>query len=357
MKKLPQRLSLVSQAADILREQLAAGLCGDILPGERALCARLQVSRPTLRAALETRRREGWLEVSQGRRRRIHPPDRKHRVAAHPARVGLLTPVPLHRMPPFTMFWVDELRERLADEGFELTLHVNHASGLSQPEHWLQRVTAETPSAAWVVFRSSKPMQAWFDAHGLPAVIIGSRFPDIGLPSVDLDYRAACRHAAGIFLARGRRRLALLLPEGGGAGDQASEAGFLEGCRAAGRDAVATVVRHDESVAGIARRLDSLRAAAEPVTALLVARSAHALTVLTHLQRRGVRLPQDVSLISRDDDAFLDAVVPSVARYACDPAAFARRVSRIVLQLARTGAAPARQTLMMPAYVKGETAG
>ena len=86
MKKLPQRLSLVSQAADILREQLAAGLCGDILPGERALCARLQVSRPTLRAALETLRREGWLEVSQGRRRRIHPPYRKHRVAAHPAR-------------------------------------------------------------------------------------------------------------------------------------------------------------------------------------------------------------------------------------------------------------------------------
>ena len=357
MKKLPQRLSLVSQAADILREQLAAGLWGGFLPGERVLCARLQVSRPTLRAALDTLRREGWLEVLQGRRRRIRPPERGRRAVPRSTRVGLLTPVPLHRMPPFTMFWVDELRERLGDEGFELTLHVSHAPGLAQPERWLQRLTSEAPSAAWVLFRSSEPIQQWFDARGLSAVIIGSRFPGIGLPSVDVDYRAACRHAAGVFLSRGRRRLALLLPEGGGAGDQASEAGFLEGCRGAGRDAVATIVRHDESVAGICRRLDGLLAAAEPVTGLLVARSAHALTALSHFQRRGVRLPHDVSLISRDDDAFLDVVVPSVARYTCDAAAFARRVSRIVLQLARTGSAPARQTLMMPAFVKGETAG
>ena len=357
MKKLPQRLSLVSQAADILREQLAAGLWGGFLPGERVLCARLQVSRPTLRAALDTLRREGWLEVLQGRRRRIRPPERGRRAVPRSTRVGLLTPVPLHRMPPFTMFWVDELRERLGDEGFELTLHVSHAPGLAQPERWLQRLTSEAPSAAWVLFRSSEPIQQWFDARGLSAVIIGSRFPGIGPPSVDVDYRAACRHAAGVFLSRGRRRLALLLPEGGGAGDQASEAGFLEGCRGAGRDAVATIVRHDESVAGICRRLDGLLAAAEPVTGLLVARSAHALTALSHFQRRGVRLPHDVSLISRDDDAFLDVVVPSVARYTCDAAAFARRVSRIVLQLARTGSAPARQTLMMPAFVKGETAG
>jgi len=357
VKKLPQRLSLVSQAADILREQLVAGLWGDVLPGERALCARLQVSRPTLRAALEALRREGWLEVSQGRRRRIRQPERGRRGVPRSTRVGLLTPVPLHRMPPFTMFWVDELRERLGDEGFELALHVSHAPGLARPERWLQRLTAEAPSAAWVLFRTSEPLQQWFDARGLPAVIIGSRFPGIGLPSVDVDYRAACRHAAGVFLARGHRRIALLLPEGGGAGDQASEAGFMEGCRGTGRDAVATVVRHDESVAGVCRRLDSLLAAAEPATALLVARSAHALTALSHLQRRGVRLPQDVSLISRDDDAFLDVVVPSVARYACDAAAFARRVSRIVLQLARTGSVPTRQTLMMPSFVKGETAG
>lgn len=254
------------------------------------------------------------------------------------------------------MFWVDELRERLGDEGFDLALHVSHAPTLTRPERLLERLMAEAASAAWVLFRSSEPMQRWFDARGLPAVVTGSRFAGVELPSVDVDYRAACRHAAGVFFAQGHRRLALLMPETGGAGDQASEAGFLEGCHSAGENVVAAIVRHDESVTGICRRVDGLLAATEPVTALLVARSAHALTALSHLQCRGVRLPRDFSLISRDDDAFLDVVVPSVARYACDAAAFARRVSRIVLQLARTGFATARQTLIMPAFIKGETA-
>src|SRR5437868_5906891 len=117
-KRLPQRHSLVSQTTDILREEIARGAWAKFLPGERELAIRLCISRPTLRAALDILRREGVIEVSERTRRKIcHIPVKalKH---VGPRRVVLLTPIPPHRFPPFVMFWMDEMRQRLGNEGF-----------------------------------------------------------------------------------------------------------------------------------------------------------------------------------------------------------------------------------------------
>ena len=51
--KPPQRVSLVNLPAQSLRESMQAGHWLGHLPGERELCARLQVSRSTLRSALD----------------------------------------------------------------------------------------------------------------------------------------------------------------------------------------------------------------------------------------------------------------------------------------------------------------
>jgi DNA-binding LacI/PurR family transcriptional regulator len=353
MKRLPQRLSLVTETANILREQIDAGAWTKFLPGERDLAARLRVSRPTLRAALELLQREGRFEIVEGRRHLLRLNEKPSFVSST-SRVVLLTPIPLHRMPPFVMFWVDELREHLGDEGFDLEVHVSSAAQKSRPEQTLERLVQELRAAAWVLFLSSEPMQRWFSARGLPCVITGSCFPNLNLPSVDIDARATCRHAAGIFLAKRHRSIALLLPEGNIAGDQASETGFLEGA-AQNKEVRANVVRHNGSVEGVCRKLDGLVSDAHPVTGLLVARSVHALTAITYLQRRGLKLPQDVAVISRDNDPFLDFIVPGIARYACASAAFARRVSRLVVPLAKQGTTSTRQILLMPEWIKGET--
>ncbi len=352
MHSLPQRRSLVCETADVLREQINAGVWHDVLPGERELSGRLLVSRPTLRAALELLRREGTVDVSHGRKRRVCPT--KRRVVAVPKRVALLSPLPPHRLPPFVMFWVDELRQHLADEGFDLEMHVSPVAHQQKPEKQLERIVAEVPAAAWVLFLSNEPMQRWFIEKGLPCVVAGSRFPHVSLPSVDIDSRAICRHAAGLFLAKKHRHIALLLPEGGTAGDQASEEGFLEGAKGS-TNVRATVLRHDGTISGVCRKVEAITRGASPVTGLIVARSAHALTAFTSLQRRKFDIPNQLSFISRDSDAFLDFVVPQITRYSCNPANFARRVSRIALQLAAEGQISPREVLLMPELIKGET--
>lgn len=71
---IPQRVSLVAQTADVLQKEIERGVWKGCLPGEHALCARLRVSRPTLRGALKALQRAGWIEVSQGKRRRLASP-------------------------------------------------------------------------------------------------------------------------------------------------------------------------------------------------------------------------------------------------------------------------------------------
>ena len=357
-KTLPQRVSLASETARVLREQIEAGEWPALLPGERDLCARLRVSRPTLRAALKMLRQSGWVEApQQGRRCSIRESAAEENSRTVPAsnRVVLLTPTPIHRLPPFFLFWLNEVRQQLAEQGFELDARVSHAADLQRPEQLLERTVAEARAAAWILFTSTEPMQRWFSARRLPCMITGSSFANVELPSVDVDQHATSRHAAGLLIARGHRRLALLAPAASTAGEQASEAGFLEGCRRPGGDVTARVIRHDQSVEDICRKVDRLLGAPHPTTGLLVGRSAHALTVHTHLLRRGLRLPADVSLIARDDDSYLDFVVPRLARYACPPATFARHVSRILVQLAKSGSVPPRKTLLMPDFLKGET--
>jgi len=171
-----------------------------------------------------------------------------------------------------------------------------------------------------------------------------------------VHYRATCRHAAGQFLARNHRCLVLVNPESGTGGELESEQGFLEGATnttAAGVQA--SVVQHDGSVNGICTRLDALFRKPTPPTALLVSRPAHVLTVMGHLMRRGLRLPQDVALISRDDDSFLEHVVPSVARYASNPSAFAQKLSKIVLEVAGGGVLTAADHHIMPHFVRGDS--
>jgi LacI family transcriptional regulator len=250
------------------------------------------------------------------------------------------------------------LREQLDEAGFHLEVRESRAAFGARPERALAVLAQKSAPAGWVLYQSTAALQHWLSERGWPGVITGSRHEGVRLPSVDLDYRAACRHAAGLFSARGHCTVALLNPGQGLAGDRESEAGFLEGFPAnpAGQ-ASGLVVQHDGTVEGICRRLDALLARPQPPTALLVSKPHHVLTVMSHLALRRVRIPEDLALISRDHESFLDHVLPSVTRYVASPTAMAQRVSRLVLEMVRSGLVAPEDHRIMPAFKSGATLG
>ena len=65
------------------------------------------------------------------------------------------------------------------------------------------------------------------------------------------------------------------------------------------------------------------------------------------------KLPDQVSVVSRDDDPFLSFVVPELARYVTHPREFARSVVRPVAELLDGGPAVRRSARSMPRFEPG----
>jgi DNA-binding LacI/PurR family transcriptional regulator len=351
--RLPQRVSLAELTAQSLRECMAAGHWQGHLPGERELCSRLQVSRSTLRSALAELQREGLLGVTQRQRRQIIAcPPKRHDLVAKT--IAIITPRPLLAMSAASVVMVDELRDHLSRSGFTLEIHVSKACFSASPARALDALTTRSPASAWLLFGSLEPVQSWFLKHRLPCLILGSCAPGVALPSVDADYRAICRHAGALLRRQRHRSIVFIRTEGDYGGDLDSELGLQEALQ--GKEApVLRVLRHNGTPAHVCALLDKALRSPQPPTACLVARATHVLTVMMHLMRLGFRIPQDMAIIARDDDSFLQHTVPAIARYAASPTPFAHAVSQAVRQLAETGNAPPRAIRLMPELVRGET--
>ncbi|MGV3757304.1 MAG: GntR family transcriptional regulator, partial [Verrucomicrobiota bacterium] len=123
---LPERVSLVTQTGRILRQGLETNRWPGALPGERLLAEQLRVSRPTLRAALAQLEKEGLLQTSQGKRRQTVSGKGKRQKGKNsaPKSICLLSPHPLDEVPPMVLFWINELRVRLAELGLGMELVV-----------------------------------------------------------------------------------------------------------------------------------------------------------------------------------------------------------------------------------------
>lgn len=352
---LPQRQSLVAQSAAFLNRQIEQGVWGEWLPSERSLCELLQVSRNTLRAALVQLKQEGGIKSVHGAGNRILAgPGRRSRLKSHD--VALLAPLPLQQLRPTVALWIDALRSMLGERGCRLHFFQGQQYYRSNPGRALQKLISQHRHACWILTLTNEAIQRWFEGSGAPCIVAGSVYPGIKLPFRDLDHRATCRHAAGVMLGLGHRKIGLVLPTQRRAGDIESEAGFLEAVRQSPQSGAEVVIAtHDASVPGIVQALRRLLEPQPRPTALLVANAYHYVTVTTRLQQSGYAVPQDVSVVSRDEDPFLSFMLPSPARYETSSQGFAKALLRPVLELLQGGVVTQPALRLMPDFVRGES--
>lgn len=348
---LPRRQPRAAEAAEWLRAQLQQGAWSGELPGELELARELQVGRNTLRAALKTLEHEGLLRATAGKRRAIIPPGDEVRSPGTPAARALL--LLSHSQSQMPLPWAESLRLQLQTAGRGLAACVEPAAFRRSPAAALERLHARHPGVVWILHRSTAAMQRWFQQQGLPAVIAGTQHPEITLPQVDTDYRAASRHAAGRLLALGHRRLAILLPRALLAGDAESVAGFMEAAGEAGVEKAA----HDETSPGVVHALRHLLASPTPPTGIFVLRAEPCATALSWLLAQGVAVPGMLSLLCRDDHPFLAHLHPEPSRYRSGTELFARKLARLVLAQGDHLPLTRPRHLIMPAFVKGSTLG
>ncbi len=357
MLGLPQRQSLEKQTAALLREQISGGAWKTWLPGERALGEMLQVSRYTLRAALRSLQGEGLIRSEQGAGNRILKPAGRTTSRLLASReVGLLVSGPLDQLSLTHILWIDQLRALLGERGCRLHLFHGRQYAHPSPGRTLQRLTAQHPHGCWILLLSSASVQRWFHQHAIPCVVAGSVHGGVDLPYRDIDHRAICRHAAGFMLGRGHRKIALLVQKSRYAGDLESELGFAEGVHQSPHTDATFVIGHYESAtANIIHAVQRVMNAKPAPTALLVMNPFHYLTVMSFLARLGLRVPEDVSLMSRDGEPYFSFLLPAPAHYAANPRLFAKTLLAPVLELLSGDTVTQPAVTIMPAFVKGDS--
>lgn len=358
MTLIPQN-SLAARVAEKLKGMISEGVLREWLPGERSLCQTLQVSHSTLRGALHILRKEGVVESRHGVGTRVAP---SFSLSALPSNrapsVGLLIPEAMRRLRPFSL-WLDAFHNQLVEAGWRLKVHENPQHYRPNPSRILERLVASHSHACWVLVLSTPAMQSWFESKNIPCVLAGSCHAGISLPSVDVDHRAVSRHAAGVLLSAGHRYLALFNPAARHAGDQQTEMGFFEGVRQSPHAdaAMASVVYHDVDSASVEKCLHRLFQHNHPQrpTALVISNAYAYLTAFSFLATRGLRVPGDISLISRDDDPFLDYLKPSPARYLNRPDTYARKLTSQVLDVGMHRQMEVSKVLLLPEYFPGQS--
>jgi len=341
-----RRITLVVQVADIVRRALDEQVWSERLPPEAELALQLQVSRMTLRQALQILVKENRLVVANGRRARIVA---LAKAGAKGTRrvIGVISPAPIDANSRYASYY-ESYRTLMQNGGVDVNFHFGSRFYGNRPGRALETLVGEAKVDLWILLGSTARLQQWFFERGVPAIVDGSCHAGIVLPALDIDYRAACRHAAGTLVGLRHRRIVFLQTKSRAGGDLASEAGFIAGCGQAVRP---QVVACDDSVAAVSSALARLFRGAERPTAIL-AQQWLPFTVLTWLREKNLRVPEDVSLVARDDQPHLDKLVPAVARYGVKPDVYTRRLVRMTWNFFN-GTLPPRQEFFIPGFIKG----
>lgn len=349
-------MSLPAQTAAAIRKAIDKGAWRDFLPSERQLCEMFQVSRPTISTALHLLAKDGRVEIRQGRRNRLLPQART--ASANQNRlVGLVTSEPVARMAVVPNQGISEMRAHLMEHGFVTQTLVCQARSPRVQRRKLEEFVRQNRVFCCVLLSVRKEVQQWFVANSVPALVLGSCHPTVRLPSLDIDHRSVCRHAAGVFLSHGHRRMALVVPDANVAGDLASEHGFREAIEQGHhrREARATIVRHHGTAEDITRKLDALFDSPNAPTAMLVAKPQHVFIVIIYLLKRGLTVPDTVSFIARDPDYNLEIVSPPISHYKFGREAFINRLSRLMLRMVSHGHLKPEPNLIFPKFFAGGT--
>ncbi|MCP5544039.1 MAG: substrate-binding domain-containing protein [Akkermansiaceae bacterium] len=352
--QIPRRHLLTDQTAGCIRERISEGEWSKELPTEAALCRELQVSRVTLRRALQQLTDEGLvMAAGRGVRRRINP--------AKVGTPGLRSGRIIRALAPFS-HWkmgavhhaiLEGLSHRVDSRNFRVQFESRPQLFSSHRPAELERLIALPDTVGWVLFFSTEPMQRWFAESGVPCVVAGRLFDDFALPSAYPDNEAVAKHAAGMLVARGHRQMVFLIARQTSLGDRLASAAFREQAHSLGADA--QVVEYSGDPGSVCRAMNSVLAIRPAPTAFYLTCPEDGVTVLCHALKAGISVPGQIDILIGWDDPILDYTVPALTHYRFDGAKMGRKIGTLLLHRIENRGPKARETKFLGEFFTGGT--
>jgi len=354
---LTKRPSMVSEVVRTITGVLAKGEWADFLPAERELCDLLGVSRSTLRLALNRLQTAGHIKVEHGKKTRIlnRTLPAPGRVSSKQRTIVVLTASTNRNHLQSGAFWLDEFRQMSAKIGLVVVYEFIPQSTREGLRELLNSLRDKYHPSVWLLVASDRKLHEILSKLKWPTVLGGTVYPDLPLPSVDSDHRAACRHAVGHLASIGHRRIGLVIARLPLPGDSHSIEGFEEGLamhRGEPIEGVKLFVESWPESVFLSLRREYQRP--HPATALISCRPQFTLSTLTVLAALGRVVPRDVSLVAREyNSALMAPCWPTLASYQYDPAGMARKTLSLCRKLIAGETLASSQFFFMPTFVPG----
>ncbi len=345
-------LSISQQAVDRLRQEILQGRWTKTMPGRQPLAAELGLNEKTVEVALDQLEREGLLKnQGAGRRRRI-----VSNIKLKPAAMRLAY---LEYSPEdIGEAYMLSLTHQLQAAGHEPFYADKTLMELGMKRSRFARLLKATKADAWLVCSASRDILEWFAANDIACFALFGPMEDLAIAGAKPDRVKSQTQATRRLLELGHRRISFLchhqnrhpMPAIG-------LRAYLSELEAAG---ITTGNFHlpewEESAEGLMRILDSLCDGPTPVTALFLDESFLYHAASNHLLRRGLRIPEDISLICTDDHQTFRWCRPSVAHIKWEPRPIVRRILQWADNIAK-GKSDLRQSYTKASFVPGGSIG
>lgn len=347
-------LSPSEQVAGYLFDELMRGRWREEMPGAPMLAGELGIDSKTAEGALRLLEGRGLL-VSQGpgRRRRIELPEGLSGNAARPMRISIF----LFDSAARQVGYLGETQHALVEAGHS-THFVEEAMvelGMEIPK--IRRVVKREAADAWVVVGGARGVLEWFGGQGMPTFALFGRHGGLPIAATRPEKIPAYAAAVDKMVELGHRRISLLarkvrrLPSPG-----RTERAFLERLEAHGiQTGSFNLPDWDDSIEGFQDLLEGLFRITPP-TALIIQEAFLFVATYHFLARRGLRVPEDVSLVCSDGDSSFDWCVPPLSHIRWDSRPMVRRIVSWAGRVSH-GRQDIRQTLTKAEFVEGGTIG
>jgi len=230
--------------------------------------------------------------------------------------------------------------------------------GSAEDELSAARAFVSTRTAGVIVTPVSATVSAYLLGQQTPVVEVDRQFSRGSCDAVVIDHHKVARRVTEHLIALGHRRIALLVDEIDWTTGSARSEGYRSALRAAGLPASPELLVSVGWDSGGARRaaVDLLAQRNRP-TALFAANNVLAEGLWRAVGDLGLRVPDDVSVLSFDDARWMSMVSPGMTAVAQDVVALgAAAMDRLVARIARPDEEPQTVTLEAEILPRGSTA-
>jgi len=342
--------SHAEQLAEHLHSEILRGKWSGSMPGILRLKDELGVNRNTIEAALKLVEKKGALKnMGTGRRRKIVLPEDHAPPALRVAVLFYEKGDEAHDL--FTRF-----QNKLKAAGHTVVHAPKNLTDIGGNLRRLARMIKDTGADAWVVIAGSGEVLQWFEQRQIPVFALygwASRFRIAGIGVNGLPATAAAtRH----LIALGHRRIVMLESGLTLSNPAADGVAFLDELAAHGITAGDyNMPGYESGFDGFYKRLESLFSHTPP-TAIFVYSVEEYFATTQFLLNRGLRVPQDVSLVCCGMAPYFKRYQPTISHVRWNDQLMVNRIARWAQNISH-GKEDTRQTRIDAEFIEAGTVG